>query len=125
MTFPQRLNGTASEIWRMLMRFRSDNEYIYTQDFHVGRGLPAGVEFEARVEGSGICLKACGYGCLKRHTTECYGNGSIYLKVGLLTSSQRRRFAKNHPLASQSSAGFLPAAAVTLGWQGALLEGMR
>jgi hypothetical protein len=76
------------------MRFRSDNKYIYTQDFHVGLGLPAGVEFKTRVEGSGICLTACGYGCLERHTTECYGNGSIYLSVGMLTSSQRRRFAK-------------------------------
>jgi hypothetical protein len=62
------------------MKFRRGNQYLYGQDFRFFHGVPSGVDFavESASEQS-YKLTACGYGCLERHTPECYGNGSLHV----------------------------------------------
>ena len=73
------------------MRFRKNNRIRYSQD-HIwgGVGLPARTDFKVRPCGKAFDLVACGYGCLERHTPECYGNGSLF--AWGLTTQQRKRF---------------------------------
>lgn len=79
------------------MRFRSDNQVLYGQDFSVHQGIPAGVDFDVtRGPQNGYTLRAHGYGCLRHDPHDCdtrdrcYGNGSLF--VYRPTSRQRARF---------------------------------
>lgn len=60
------------------MKFPKDNKIIYSQDFHVHKGVPSGINFASSVDTDGlITLTAPGYGAAGN-----YGNGSLTIRTG-------------------------------------------
>lgn len=63
-----------------MMKFRQGNRWKYGQDHHFWTGVPDGIDFHVEPLREGMYrLRACGYGCLQRHSDKCYGNGALYL----------------------------------------------
>ena len=76
------------------MKFTKRNKLHWIRDHAAacGVGVPAGVDFDVEpFSENGFRLRACGYGCLDRHTESCYGNGALY--VWTSSYSQRKRLA--------------------------------
>lgn len=75
------------------MLFGARNKLKATQDMLcvAYRAIPGGVDFVVRKESYGWTLRACGYGCLDRHTDECYGNGALTIPYSWTNAKWRKK----------------------------------
>ncbi len=68
------------------MKFKKNNGIKCYFDFQrYYEHIPDGVDFQVETHEEDFCLTACGYGCLQRHTKECYGDGGLYVPKSSLT----------------------------------------
>jgi len=72
-----------------------NNEILYGQDFNFYKGLPSGIEFEAKVFKwendipTEIVLESYGYGKLSPYDNKSYGNGKIYVYLSRLKENDK------------------------------------
>jgi hypothetical protein len=77
-----------------------NNEILYGQDFNFYKGLPSGIEFEAKVfkwkdnEPEEIVLESYGYGKLNPYDNKSYGNGNIYVYLSHMKEKDRLNIIK-------------------------------
>jgi len=77
-----------------------NNEISYGQDFQFFKGLPSGIEFDAKVfkwkdnEPEEMVLEAYGYGQLIPYDRKSYGNGKIYVYLSHLKENDRINLIK-------------------------------
>ena len=77
-----------------------NNEILYGQDMQFYKGLPANIEFDAKVfkwngnEPEEIVLQSYGYGQLNPYDNKSYGNGKIYVYLSHLKENDRKNIIK-------------------------------
>jgi len=77
------------------MRFKPDNKIPAYFDFvWYYDSIPDGVDFNVTMSDELISLSACGFGCLERHTSDCYKNGHLTVQVKDVPRALLRKIKK-------------------------------